>query len=78
MSIHAPNDNFSIGILPQDAYVVLIKTEWNATIVNQLELGCIQVLNDNNTPYKTFTVPGAFEISFAIKKYRRIRKVQRF
>ena len=69
MSIYSPNEKFSIGILQKDAYVVLIKTEWNATIVNQLESGCVNVLNENKVQHNTLTVPGAFEISFAIKKY---------
>ena len=29
------------GILNKDACIVLVKTEWNAAIVDQLEAGCI-------------------------------------
>lgn len=51
------------------AFVVLIKTEWNAHIVNKLEAGAKKILKENNASFKTITVPGAFEISFAIKAY---------
>lgn len=32
------------GILNKDACIVLVKTEWNAAIVDQLERGCIAML----------------------------------
>jgi 6,7-dimethyl-8-ribityllumazine synthase len=57
------------GILLMDAFVVIIKTEWNATIVNELEAGCIKILEANKVAYKTITVPGAFELPFAVNKY---------
>lgn len=69
MSIHRPNNNNFIGISKKDAYIVLIKTEWNQHIVDKLEDGCVTVLKQNSIHHKTITVPGAFEISFAIKKY---------
>jgi len=58
------------GIPKKDAFIVLVKTEWNAAIVDELETGCRKKLD----PYKvkkvvTITVPGAFEIPFAIKNY---------
>ena len=58
------------GILNKDACIVLVKTEWNASIVDQLERGCIAVL-EKHTVKKivVMTVPGAFEIPFAIKNY---------
>lgn len=59
------------GILKkQNACVVLVKTEWNAAIVDELERGCRHKLAE--FPVKkiiTITVPGAFEIPFAIKNY---------
>lgn len=63
--------NIDTGILNvQDAFIVLVKTEWNATIVNELEKGCISELNKHTIKnIHTITVPGAFEISFAIKNY---------
>jgi len=54
----------------KNACIVLVKTEWNAAIVDELESGCRKQLEI----YKikkiiTVTVPGAFEIPFAIKNY---------
>jgi 6,7-dimethyl-8-ribityllumazine synthase len=51
----------------QDAFVVIVKTEWNAHIIDRLEAGCIEVLRSNGVQCKTVIVPGAFEIPFAIK-----------
>jgi 6,7-dimethyl-8-ribityllumazine synthase len=53
----------------KDAFVVIIKTEWNAHIVNKLEAGAKKVLKANNTGCKTLTVPGAFEIPFTVKNH---------
>jgi 6,7-dimethyl-8-ribityllumazine synthase len=62
--------NNSTGILKKDACIVLVKTEWNATIVDQLERGAIAELEKQGIK-KTFvlTVPGAMEIPFAIKAF---------
>jgi len=58
------------GILNKDACVVLVKTEWNAAIVDQLERGCIATLEKYAVKkIIVVTVPGAFEIPFAIKNY---------
>ena len=51
-----------------DALVVLIKTEWNSNIVNELEKGCLAVLKEFSIPNKTIVVPGAVEIPFAIQQ----------
>lgn len=51
----------------QDAFVVIVKTEWNAYITDSLEEGCKRVLEENGLKSKTVVVPGAFEIPFAIK-----------
>lgn len=58
------------GILKKDACIVLVKTEWNAHITDQLEMGCIAELEKLGVK-KTIviTVPGAFEIPFAIKQH---------
>lgn len=53
----------------KDAFVVIVKTEWNAHIINKLEAGVKKVLKANNIASKTITVPGAFEIPFAIKQH---------
>jgi len=50
-----------------DAFVVIVKTEWNATIVDELCNGAVKVLTDAGVEYKIVTVPGAFEVPFMIK-----------
>ncbi len=59
------------GILNvQDACIVLVKTEWNAAIVDELEKGCITILQEHQVKkIVSVTVPGAVEIPFAIKSY---------
>lgn len=56
--------------IPQlkDALVVLIKTEWNAAIVDELERGALKVLHGQGIRTKTYTVPGAVEITFAVQR----------
>ncbi|MFY7898645.1 MAG: 6,7-dimethyl-8-ribityllumazine synthase [Chitinophagaceae bacterium] len=54
----------------KDAFVVIIKTEWNSTIVNKLESGAKKILKAAQVKTKTITVPGAFEIPFCIKAYQ--------
>jgi len=54
----------------KDAFVVIVKTEWNAHIVNKLEAGAKKCLKEQGIKFKTITVPGAFEIPFAIKAYQ--------
>ena len=51
----------------KDAFVVIVKTEWNAHIVDALESGCTKVLGENSIAHETIVVPGSFEIPFAIK-----------
>jgi len=59
------------GILNvRDACIVLVKTEWNASIVDELERGAIEQLQKNHVKkIITVTVPGAVEIPFAIKSF---------
>lgn len=59
------------GILHvEDACIVLVKTEWNASVVDQLERGCIAQLEQHKVKkIIVITVPGAVEIPFAIKSY---------
>ena len=62
--------NIEAGILKKSACVVLVKTEWNAAIVDELEKGCRERLQELKVKkIITITVPGAFEIPFAIKNY---------
>ena len=52
----------------KDALVVLVKTEWNADIVDELESGCIKICAESNIQTKTIVVPGAIEIPFAVQQ----------
>jgi len=52
----------------KDALVVLVKTEWNSEVVDELEKGCVKVLSQAGVAYKTLVVPGAVEIPFAIQQ----------
>ncbi|MEX6687364.1 6,7-dimethyl-8-ribityllumazine synthase [Danxiaibacter flavus] len=53
----------------KDAFVVIVKTEWNAHIVNKLEAGAKRILKAQGAKVKVITVPGAVEIPFAVKAY---------
>jgi 6,7-dimethyl-8-ribityllumazine synthase len=57
--------------IPQikDAFVIIVKTEWNKHIVDKLEKGAMNIFKQQNIAYKTLLVPGAVEIPFAIKAY---------
>jgi 6,7-dimethyl-8-ribityllumazine synthase len=52
-----------------NANVVIVRTEWNDAIVSELELGCRQVLEKAGVGYRVVTIPGAFEIPFAIRAF---------
>ena len=52
-----------------DAFVVIVKTEWNAAIVNKLEAGVKKILKEQGVKFKVITVPGAVEIPFAVKQH---------
>lgn len=68
MSTYRPNTSFQTGIpFPEDACVVLVRTRWNASIVDELEAGCHKVLSEAGINCKVINVPGAFEIPFAIR-----------
>lgn len=70
MSLQTDKIKNTAGIqLKKDACVVIVKTEWNADIVDKLESGCMKILSEHHVQYKVVEVPGAFEISFAIKNY---------
>ena len=58
------------GILNKDARIVIVRTEWNASIVDELENGCKRKLDENRIKnIEVINVPGAFEIPFAVKTY---------
>src|SRR3979409_484023 len=63
--------NIDTGILKvRNACIVLVKTEWNAAIVDELEKGCIAELQKHGVKKIIIvTVPGAFEIPFGVKNY---------
>lgn len=66
-----PGNNIVLKGIPllKDAFVVIIKTEWNNEIVDELENGCRRILEEAGVVYKTITVPGAVEIPFTINAY---------
>jgi len=53
----------------EDAFVVIIKTEWNSSIINALEKGAKKILKASSVGTKTLVVPGAFELPFAVKQH---------
>ncbi len=53
----------------KNSLVILVKTEWNADIVNELEKGCKKLLVQHGIRTKTLVVPGAVEIPFTINQY---------
>lgn len=58
------------GILPKDACIVIVHTQWNPEIVNKLLDGCKKILDQYEmTNYKVICIPGAFEIPFTIKNF---------
>lgn len=53
-----------------DACVVIVRTEWNAAIIDELEKGCVNTLEKYKVQdIKIIEVPGAIELPFAIQKY---------
>ena len=70
MTIGSPDITDITGILlSKNACVVIVRTEWNAATIDKLEDGCKKILTDHEVQHMSITVPGAFEIPFAIKKY---------
>lgn len=64
------NTSLNKGIpAPEDAFVVILKTEWNSGIINALEKGAKKILKDAGATHKTIVVPGAFELPFAVKQH---------
>jgi 6,7-dimethyl-8-ribityllumazine synthase len=64
------NTSLSKGIPAiKDAFVVIVKTEWNAHIISKLEAGVKKVLKAQGIAFRVITVPGAFEIAFAVKNH---------
>ena len=59
------------GILNlEDASVVIVYTEWNDTVINELVAGCDRSLAEYKvSKVAKVKVPGAFELPFACKQY---------
>jgi 6,7-dimethyl-8-ribityllumazine synthase len=57
------------------ACVVLIRTEWNADIVDELGAGAVRMLSTYGVAdIRTVVVPGAVEIPFSIRNYWEMHK----
>ncbi|KAA2242462.1 6,7-dimethyl-8-ribityllumazine synthase [Chitinophaga agrisoli] len=71
MSIHNQALMNDTGILHlEDASVVMVYTEWNDTVINELVAGCERTLQHYNVSrVAKLQVPGAFELPFACKQY---------
>ncbi|MEP7256462.1 MAG: 6,7-dimethyl-8-ribityllumazine synthase [Ferruginibacter sp.] len=75
MSTGSSNLYNATGIqLLKDACVVIVRTEWNVETVDKLEEGCRKVLAEYKVQHMSITVPGAFEIPFAVKSYWEAHK----
>lgn len=62
------NDTGILNI--EDASIVIVYTEWNDTVINELVAGCERSLAQYNVSKVTkIKVPGAFELPFACKQY---------
>lgn len=70
MAQSAPEIIDTTGIqINKDACVIIVRTEWNAPVIDKLLEGCIRILKTHELCYKIIEVPGAVEIPFAIKSY---------
>jgi 6,7-dimethyl-8-ribityllumazine synthase len=71
MSIHNQSLLNDAGILQsEDASVVIVYTEWNDAVINELVAGCDRSLAQYNvSKVSKVIVPGAFELPFACKQY---------
>ena len=75
MAVPSQNLYSTAGILiPKDACVVIVRTLWNSDTVDKLEAGCNKILKEYQVQHWTITVPGAFEIPFAVKNYWEAHK----
>lgn len=71
MSIHNQTLLNDAGILHlEDASIVIVYTEWNDTVVNELVAGCGRALEQYKVSRVTkLQVPGAFELPYACRQY---------
>jgi 6,7-dimethyl-8-ribityllumazine synthase len=61
----------------KNASLVIVRTEWNAEIVDELFSGCKKILDAEKIGFRDLVVPGAFEIPFAIRKFWELSKKSR-
>jgi 6,7-dimethyl-8-ribityllumazine synthase len=58
------------GIPDTNACIVIVRTDWNAAIIDELEKGCLKIFKrEGLNNIRVINVPGAFEIPFGIKSY---------
>lgn len=63
--LNSPDRSLKCG----NAKVLLVKTAWNAHIVDELAFGCRRVLASYGANIIERVVPGAVELTFGIKRY---------
>ncbi len=69
MSVHNQTLLNDTGILHlEGASVVIVSTEWNDFVTNELVAGAERTLTERKIAFRTHTVPGAFELPFACKQ----------
>ncbi len=56
------------------ACIVIVSTEWNADVVEELEKGARKVLSQFPLKVVSFKVPGAVELGFGVKKFWELHK----
>lgn len=58
------------GFSLESISVVIVRTQWNATLLDELEKGCKEKLMQAGVKdIRVITVPGVVEIPFAVKQY---------
>jgi 6,7-dimethyl-8-ribityllumazine synthase len=49
--------------------VIIVRTQWNPDLIDELERGCVETLQSNGfNEIKVISVPGAVEIPFAVNQ----------
>jgi 6,7-dimethyl-8-ribityllumazine synthase len=62
----------------RDACIVIVRTEWNLPVVDALEAGCRKkLLEAGIREIEVISVPGAFEITFAVKAFWESHKYKK-
>ncbi|WP_341836043.1 6,7-dimethyl-8-ribityllumazine synthase [Chitinophaga pollutisoli] len=69
MSVHNQTLLNNTGTLQlEGASVVIVSTEWNDFVTNELVAGCQRTLDEYKIAHRTHIVPGSFELPFACKQ----------